>query len=937
MGSKTAFVAKYDADFNFEFAVPFVLPQNQFTEELAITTHLYIDADNNILVTGGFTGPLRVGGQEFVPEGEGADIYLARISNDGTLDFARRYGGAGDEEGRAVTLGPDGTYYLLGNFADALDLDPSRQDDNLTPQSDTDGFLARLNAQGDYLGVQAFRGSGPVTLKQLVRYPTDPSAVLLTGMFGGSLALSPSTTLTSSGEVDIFFAHYDFTPPPPAPELVLTSFSAYQGQVGDTVQLQGQNFGEAVTDNTVTFGEAVAEVLSVNAARTELVVRVPPLAPDSYPVEVRVGEASATADQAFVVGRPAPRITAVQPPVLKADTVGTLVIMGENFASDAEAVSVLIGDTPVAAENVRVNEAGTEITVTTPPLSEGTYAVVVTVGDQMVAAPLLTVSATPVVDRTPPVVVLTVPARLRSGEPTLSVSSTITDESALGEVTLEFLPIRQDPRSGAWRRLTLGREGSSNTYRAQLSNTDLDELGGQTRVVATDVWGNTDTSAVRYTYREYSVAQPLRINGVQPAGATPSPNDYQLLAVPLQNQSASQVLGPLGSYDPRRWRFWRLRDGSGDAPYQELNEGWSGELAAGRGYMLIYTEEASLQATGPVVEANHETPYTITLQPGYNLIGNPYPFALDWQAVLAFNGLEAAALRLKTFERGFREATQLEPFAGGLVINPNAGQLLTLALPVGTVAASSGRTGAVASVSNATQWTVPFTVSSNGLNASGRVGMHPEAQPGFDRHDDFPPPRLTDFLEVSTLHPEFFLSEFSHDVVSPAAQHRWKWKVASGQALREVTLRWNPADVAQLTEPLRLTDRVRARQIDMRNHDHYTFRTDAAGDYALEMVYGSSAEAQLLDGAGRVGEAYPNPATERLHLPVWLPNGGTSRATLEVFDRTGRRVGRQTYDQLSPGYQTLVWHRNDALLAGLYLYRLRFAGGQVFSQRVLLK
>ena len=937
--TRNGFVAQYDADLRFRWALPLRLPQNRANEDWEMTLYVQTDPADNILVTGKFVGLLNVGGQELTAAESTSDIYLTRIRPNGTPDFARRYGGVGDEETRDVAVGPDGIIYLVGNFAGGLDLDPSRQDDNLTAQAGSDGFLAQLDPSGNYLGGRPFRGDGDVTLKRLVLSSSESSTMVLTGEFSETLVLEESTSLRSGGEADVFFARYDLTPPPP-PALapVLTALSAYQGRAGDTLRLQGQNFGEAVTDNTVTFGETGAEVLSVNAARTELTVRVPALAPASYFVAVRVGAALATADQAFVVERLAPRITAVQPPALKADTVGTLVISGENFVSGADAISVLIGDTPVAPENVRVNEAGTEITVTTPPLSEGTYAVVVTVGDQIAEAPPLTVSAAPVVDQTPPMVELTVPARLRSDEVAFSVSSVVTDESALNEVTLEFLPIRQNPRRSAWRRISPVREGSTNTYLVRLTNTDLDELGVQTRTVATDAWGNTDTSAVRYTYREYTAARPLRIEGAERAGERPSFNDYQLLAVPLQNQSATQVLSPLGDYDTRRWRFWRLRDAVGDAPYEELNRGWSGELAAGQGYMLIYTEAVTFRAIGSVVEANYEAPYTIILQPGYNLIGNPYPFALDWEAVLAYNQVAPASLRLKTFDQGFQEARSLPAFEGGLVINPNEGPPITLAVPVGPVPPSLGRSQAVAAKIDVTQWSVPFTLSSAGLSTQGRVGMHPAAQSGFDDRDDFPPPRLTDFLEVSTRHPEFFLSAFSHDVVPPAAQHRWEWEVASGQAHREVTLRWNSADAQRLAAPLVLLDSARARRINMRTQDQYTFRTDAAGGYTFQLAYGSADEVESLNGAVRVGEVYPNPATSQLHLPVWLPSGVTSRATLEVFDRTGRRVGAQIYDQLPPGYHTLVWRRNGALPAGLYLYRLRFGDGkQTFSQRVLLE
>ena len=1270
VGTNNGFVAKYDQNFNLQFAAPFLLPQNRVSEPLEITTFVQTDQADNVLVTGRFTDQVSISAQVLNAAGNGIDIFLAKYQPNGNLVFARQYGGMGYEEPRDVTTDAEGNIYLVGNFQNVLDLDGNLQDDNLSSQGGNDGFLAKLDAQGNYISVQQLRGNNNITPKRLVQHPTDPSALIMTGMFEGSIAFNESTSLSSQGDFDVFFARYNIAPPPPpvpvvslatlsvyeglpgtqvtlfgenfsatlqenvvrfgqtnavlvsvnqagteltvtvpeglvsgdyevsvtvgeasdtadqtfsvpeeivlalaslsasegrpgdqitligsgfSPEATVTfgsevltpdvvngegtaititvpdrepgsypvavsvgeattssltfqinepdvlnlqTLSIYVGQIGDEVVLRGENFGEAIENTTVTFGETVAEVLSINQERTELTVRVPEVALGSYPVAVRVGEASDTADQDFLVdsycassaqddqgirieqvrleqidnrtvdgcsayanytgqtaslvigstvplsvtvgsctqdepkavsvfidwngdqdfedegetvatsatltgattfdtqvtvppdapadlvtrlrvvlfsvsdivpltdirpcgvyaagetqdysvqfvNSPPPVITAVSPMILEANVTGTFVISGENFGDAADSITVTLGDTPIAATDIQVNGTGTQITVTVPPLSAGEYSVQVTISDKTVAAPTrITVTDEPVADQLPPTIVVNAPATLNEEDATFAISSEVTDPSGVATATLEFLPIRMNPRSDDWRRITASREGTTNTYIAQLNDTDLDELGVQTRLIATDPLGNTDTSAIRYTYRNYTTDQPLPIGRLSSAAAQPTANDYNLLAIPLQNQSVTQALGELGEYNTRRWRAWQLRgNGQGEEPYQEFGQGWPGDIQPGQGYLLIYTEETDFQTTGQVVEATYDQPYTITLQPGCNLIGNPYNFALDWPAVLAFNNQDAELLRLKVFNDGFREASRLDAFQGGLVINPNEGQPITLALPVNVSNLPNGRSTGVAQQKPSTPgWEVALTLSSGALTAQGSVGMRPDAQPGFDRHDDFTPPRLTGFPELTSYHPEFFLPKFSHDIVPVALQHVWQWEVVTHQPHQEVTLRWEPKGLDKVSQTLTLVDEQQVRAVDMRQQSHYTFRVSQAGTYSLQVVYGSPDEAGVAATQVQVGQVYPNPATDRIHLPVRLPDGGLQDATLEVFDATGRLVDRQEY-HLRPGYHTLLWQRSKATLratpAGLYLYRLRFENaGRIVSGRVLLK
>ena len=941
--TRSFFVAKYNSDLELLHATPIYRSTDTTDQDLEGTIRLLVDESRDIYVSAHFTDAVDFDGEEqfTTPPGAEDDFFVAKYSADGELLFTRQYGGPGYEENREFALGDDGTIYLSGIFRETLDLDATTTDDNRTSAGEEDAFLATLTPEGDVQSVMHYSSDRPVFAKEVIRFG---ETVCFVGNFSETLRIDDQLTIEGNAfdeeRSDAFIVKYDITSPTPPVVVSLSALSRYTGQVGDEVVLQGENFGETVADHEAAFGETAAEVSAVNEARTEVTVRVPNVAAGSYSVSLRVADTTLVADQSFVVVGSPPLITGLSPTVLKAETAGTLLISGENFGDAVDSITVVLGDAPIAATDIRVNGTGTQITITTPPLAVGEYGVQVSIGRRTVVADgVVTVTDEPIIDQDPPAIVISVPELLDEEEATFAVNNEVTDASEVNSVTVEFLPIRKNPASDDWRKINASREGETDTYIVQLADTDLDELGVQTRTIATDALGNSDTSAIQYTFRNYTNTGPLTLAGLAAAGSSPSANDYNLLAVPLQNQSVRQAFGELGNYDTQRWRAWQL-SGSGqqDAPYQEFSRGWSGDLQAGQGYMLIYTEETDFRTTGRVVEATYEEPFTITLQPGFNLIGNPYPFALDWSAVLAFNDQNPDALRLKTFNNGFRDVSRLEAFEGALVVNPNDGAPVTLALPVGTVTNPGGRTSHRAEKEPAPTgeaWQLLLTLRGERLTTHARLGMHPRAQPEADRYDDFTPPRLADFLEFNSHHPDFFLPKFSQDVVPTATQHQWEWEVATSEPHQTVTLHWNPEEVAPLAQSLTLVDEQRVRTVNMREQSSYSFRVNEAGTYPLRVAYGDEA----LSDQWLVGEAYPNPAADQLYFPIRLPQG--ARLTLEVFDATGRQMDRQHYDQLAAGYQTLTWQRETAgqpTPAGLYLYRWRVEGtDRTFSGRVLLE
>ncbi|RMF59770.1 MAG: hypothetical protein D6746_07750, partial [Bacteroidetes bacterium] len=97
--------------------------------------------------------------------------------------------------------------------------------------------------------------------------------------------------------------------------------------------------------------------------------------------------------------------------------------------------------------------------------------------------------------------------------------------------------------------------------------------------------------------------------------------------------------------------------------------------------------------------------------------------------------------------------------------------------------------------------------------------------------------------------------------------------------------------------------------------------TDSSGQYTLDFSTGVSTGVEAPEaGQGfALGPAYPNPATAaqaRVRIPYSQPDHLRTPPELHLFDVLGRRV--------NPG---------EVLAAGVYFYRVRFAGGPLSAAR----
>ncbi len=137
--------------------------------------------------------------------GTSTDIFLARYSNDGELDWIVTFGGSGDDKALAVDVGPFGNVYVAGYFSARVDFDTGAGSEFLESAGSKDAFLSKYSAAGIWQWTDVFGGSNDVIANATAVSPAGN--IYVAGSFAGVADMNPgsaSDNLTSAGGLDGF-------------------------------------------------------------------------------------------------------------------------------------------------------------------------------------------------------------------------------------------------------------------------------------------------------------------------------------------------------------------------------------------------------------------------------------------------------------------------------------------------------------------------------------------------------------------------------------------------------------------------------------------------------------------------------------------------------------------------------------------------------------
>lgn len=474
---------------------------------------------------------------------------------------------------------------------------------------------------------------------------------------------------------------------------------------------------------------------------------------------------------------------------------------------------------------------------------------------------------------------------------------------------------------------------TGSTYQIAVLDAWRDELGLEFYFTAADVAGNIVRSPTGTTWHYARLTHTETNAPIIPTsyiGVGGKAADYKMFSIPydVQNASVGAIFNELGGADNTQWRIVQHINTSNS--YSDATT-----ITRGTGYWInSKTAPSGISIEGATTPNNTKTTeFPMALKPGWNLIGNPYPFTINWSIIKAGN---VAIGDLKTFNGSFVTDNTLSPFEAGFVHlegTQNATATITFAAKTG------GRMQAPQSFEGG--WLLPLTLEDGKLkNDLGGVGMHAQANISIDQFDDIPLPRLFDIPETHFSHPEYQMKKFTRDVVPVQDEFEWRF-TADVQEGNEAVISWNYALLGTFDKELFLLDETRQVLVNMLEQKQYSFV--AAKTATFKLYYGADLKSKIKPTSIMLGKPYPNPTQSSSSISFTLPENSTGKysVVLDVYDMLGNKITNLANEQLSPGFHTSQWSpERHQISSGVYIYKLMVsdnAGKKTLTEKLVIQ
>jgi hypothetical protein len=205
--SYDAFFAKYDHNGNLVFAKVLA----GLNDDIGIA--VAISQTQDIWIAGQFSGTIDIDpdvvGVSNLTSAGSQDVFFARFTNTGLLQFGNKIGGTGAESIKDMVVDENANMYLSGSFNSTVDFDPGEPVKNHVSAGQADIFLAGYNQLGQYI----FSGSmGNTGMDEGNGLALDGGGnIFVTGVFSGTVDFNPGdgvANLTASGPNDIFVGKF---------------------------------------------------------------------------------------------------------------------------------------------------------------------------------------------------------------------------------------------------------------------------------------------------------------------------------------------------------------------------------------------------------------------------------------------------------------------------------------------------------------------------------------------------------------------------------------------------------------------------------------------------------------------------------------------------------------------------------------------------------
>ena len=137
----------------------------------------------------------------------GPDAFIQKLDGNGNLIWVKQIG---DSNAKSIATDGDGNVYTTGSFQGTSDFDPGLAIDNLTPNGEIDGFIQKLDGNGNLIWVKQFGGVSE-DLGQSITLDANDN-IYTTGYFSETVDFAsdvPGAKGKAEGQTDVFVQKLD--------------------------------------------------------------------------------------------------------------------------------------------------------------------------------------------------------------------------------------------------------------------------------------------------------------------------------------------------------------------------------------------------------------------------------------------------------------------------------------------------------------------------------------------------------------------------------------------------------------------------------------------------------------------------------------------------------------------------------------------------------
>jgi len=550
------------------------------------------------------------------------------------------------------------------------------------------------------------------------------------------------------------------------------------------------------------------------------------------------------------------------------------------------------------------------------------------------------------IDITAPQIVHSVVSRADSGQ-NIIIEAILTDNVGVQEGKLYY-------RQGGKVNYTTSTMSntSGDIYNAIIPGNYVTDRSLEYYILVTDVSNNSSTFPEENAAINPQVIR-VRISNFSNYNPTPA-SAYRMISIPLglDRPSPKDVLEDnWGAYNDKKWRLLRYVN-SEYLEYTRDND--FDNFEPGRGFWLITKDEKHLRVGSGLTVPVGEN-FIITLQPGWNQIGNPFTFSVDWKDVIRDRNKVEDNLHgyygEKNEKEGYRAVTRLEPWEGYFIKNLDSNPTNIEIPPIEASGQLAKKSSNLLSLNRfqSEEWGVQITAECDRyIDIDNYIGCLLDANNERDLHDFSEPPFFLEYVSLYFPHKDWnvYPGLYTSDFRSVKLEgDYWDFCVKTNVLNSEIILTLQDIHNLPSGWNILLLDKTSQATIDFLEKKKYTFFMNKAEDVrefrifvgAKKFIDKNNLEITEIPEQYELMQNYPNPFNSETQIKYFLPISGSVRVI--IYSLTGQEIKTLVDSYQGVGSYTVCWdgrsESGNVVSSGIYLIKLE-SGRFIKTRKMIL-